>query len=548
VPAAHERAGEQRADNQPPPHRRARIFAHLPASRNARPPLSSDYDPTGLGIREPPSYWLTRFVVLRLLGLVYFVAFLSLAWQVRPLIGAHGLLPARLYLGGIAAHFGSRWEGFLQVPSLFWLDVSDGTLATMAWVGTGLSLLVLAGLADAILMAVLWALYLSFVHIGQLWYGYGWEIQLLETGFLAIFLCPLLDPRPFPRLPPPAAVMWLLRWLIFRIMLGAGLIKLRGDSCWRDLTCLYYHYETQPIPNPLSRTLHFMPRWFHRAGVRFNHLAELVAPWFAFWPRAARHVAGAIMLAFQIFLILSGNLSFLNWLTIVPILACFDDSLLRRVLPRRIVARADRAAAEAIPSRVQGVTVAALVLVVAALSVAPVRNLLSPQQAMNTSFERLELVNTYGAFGTVGRLRPEIVFEGTSDATITPSTQWREYEFKCKPGDPARRPCIVSPYHYRIDWQIWFAAMSAPAHYPWTVHFTWKLLHNDPGTLSLLAGNPFPDAPPRFVRARLYRYEFAPRDDPSGAWWKRTLLRDWLSPQSTDDPNLRSFLAARGWD
>jgi hypothetical protein len=497
--------------------------------------------------RSAPSYWLTRFVLLRLAGLVYAVAFLGLAQQVLPLIGHDGLLPADLYLGRLATYFGSRAAAFLQVPSLFWLDVSDRVLVATAWLGVGLSLLVLAGLANALLMAVLWALYLSFVHIGQDWYGYGWEIQLLETGFLAIFLCPLLDPRPFPRRPPPTAVLWLYRWLILRIMLGAGLIKLRGDRCWRDLTCLYYHYETQPLPNPLSRWLHFRPHWFHRAGVLFNHLAELVAPWFAFWPRVARHAAGGVMLALQVFLILSGNLSFLNWLTIVPILACFDDSLLGRVLPRRLATRAERAAAEASTSRVQQVAVGALVVLVTVLSIDPVRNLLSRRQMMNTSFNRLELVNTYGAFGSVGRLRPEIVFEGTSDETVTAQTQWREYEFQCKPGDVMRRPCVVAPYQERIDWQIWFAAMSTPERYPWTLHLVWKLLHADRGALSLLANDPFPDAPPRWVRARLYRYEFAPPEDQSGAWWKRTLVNEWLPPLSADDPRLRRFLAAHGW-
>src|SRR5437867_2085859 len=287
--------------------------------------------------RAPTSYWLTRFVILRLLGLVYFVAFLSLARQLVPLIGQHGLLPAGHFLSGIEEQFGSRLDGFLQVPSLFWIGSSDGFLLAMAWLGMGLSMLVLLGFANAILLAVLWAIYLSFVHIGQDWYAYGWEIQLLETGFLAIFLCPLLDPRPFPRLGPPTPVLWMFRWLICRIMLGAGLIKLRGDPCWRDLTCLYYHYETQPIPNPLSRYLHFMPKRVHQAGALFNHVSELVAPWFAFHPQRARHAAGAVMLAFQVTLILSGNLSFLNWLTIVPILACFDDSLLSRGLPRRLV-------------------------------------------------------------------------------------------------------------------------------------------------------------------------------------------------------------------
>jgi lipase maturation factor len=499
------------------------------------------------GPGRPSSYWLTRFVVLRLLGLVYLVAFLILANQALPLIGEKGLLPAGLFLRRAETLFGSRLEAFLQYPSLFWIDVSDPCLLSMAWLGAALSLVMLLGYANAILLAILWVLYLSFVHIGQDWYGYGWEIQLLETGFLAIFSCPLLDGRPFPRRPPPVPIVWMLRWLAFRIMLGAGLIKLRGDSCWRDLTCLIYHYETQPIPNPLSRTYHFMPVWFHKGGVLFNHLCELVAPWFSFGPRLARHVAGVLMLLFQIILISSGNLSFLNWLTIVPILACCDDSLLRHILPRRLVARAERAAAESRASRPQRIAVAVLVVVVAVLSIDPVRNLMSSHQAMNTSFNRLHLVNTYGAFGSVGRQRPEIVFEGTEDPVITEQTRWREYEFKCKPGDPGRRPCIISPYHYRLDWQIWFAAMSTPARYPWTLHLIWKLLHNDPGALSLLAGNPFPDAPPRYIRATYYRYEFARPDDPGGAWWTRSPLGLWLPPLSADDRRLERVLAAYGW-
>ena len=192
---------------------------------------------------------------------------------------------------------------------------------------SALSLVVLAGYANAIILAILWAMYMSIVHIGQIWYGYGWEIQLLETGFLSIFLCPLLDGRPFPKRPPPLLVFWLFRWLGFRIMIGAGLIKLRGDPCWRDLTCLYYHYETQPIPNPISRYLHFAPQWFHKIETAWNHFVELIVPWFSFGPRPARHIAGVLLIGFQIFLIISGNLSFLNYVTIIPFLACFDDTL-----------------------------------------------------------------------------------------------------------------------------------------------------------------------------------------------------------------------------
>jgi hypothetical protein len=496
-------------------------------------------------VAKQPTYWLTRFLILRLLGLVYFFAFLSLARQVLPLIGEHGLTPIPPFLQDVVWYRGSRLEGFELYPSLFWLNASDALLQRLSWLGCALSLVVVLGYANAILLAVLWALYMSFVHVGQIWYGYGWEIQLLETGFLAIFLCQPFDPRPFPGRAPPTAVIWLFRWLIFRIMLGAGLIKIRGDTCWRDLTCLYYHYETQPIPNPLSWYAHFAPRWFHRCGVVFNHVTELGTPWLAFGPRLARHIAGVTMVCFQMFLILSGNLSFLNYLTIVPVLACCDDEFLARLLPERLVSRAENAAESAAPSRLQQGVAAALAALVAYLSIAPVANLLSAGQVMNTSFGALDLVNTYGAFGSVGKVRYEIVLEGTSDETIGEATRWKPYEFPCKPGDPRRRPCVISPYQPRLDWQIWFAAMSTPKGAPWVVHFVWKLLHNDRGALSLLANNPFPQRPPRYVRARFFGYEFAPPG--SGAWWKRSYVDDWLYPLSIGDPRLEKFLSDYGW-
>jgi hypothetical protein len=328
-------------------------------------------------------------------------------------------------------------------------------------------------------------------------------------------------------------------------MIGAGLIKLRGDPCWRDLTCLYYHYETQPIPSPISRYLHFAPHWFHKFGTAWNHFIELVVPWFSFGPRQARHIAGVLLVSFQMVLIISGNLSFLNYVTIIPFLACFDDTFLRRVLPRPIVKCAERAAQESEPSRINNTIAIGLSLLVAYLSVAPVANLISERQMMNTSFDRLSLVNTYGAFGAVGKERDEIIFEGTDDAIITGDTKWKEYEFKAKPGDPNRRPPFVAPYQPRIDWQIWFAAMASPAEYPWTLHFVWSLLHNDPGTLSLLANNPFPARPPHYVRARLYRYHFAPPGDP--AWWKREAIGEWLPALSIDDSQFRRILAAMDW-
>src|SRR5436189_2046742 len=315
------------------------------------------------------SYWLTRFVILRLLGFVYAVAFLIAANQLVPLIGEHGLTPARDFLNVVQTQLGSRSAGMLRIPTLFWVGISDNALLIFSWIGFALSLVVLSGYANAILLAVLWAMYLSIVHIGQIWYGYGWEIQLLETGFLSIFLCPLLDGRAFPKCRPPILVIWLFRWLGFRIMIGAGLIKLRGDPCWRDLTCLLYHYETQPIPSPVSRYLHFAPLWFHKIETAWNHFIELVVPWFSFGPRQARHVAGVLLVTFQISLIVSGNLSFLNYLTIIPFLACFDDTFLLHFLPRALVRRAERAAQESEPSRINNVIAIALSNVVHYLSV-----------------------------------------------------------------------------------------------------------------------------------------------------------------------------------
>jgi hypothetical protein len=342
-------------------------------------------------------------------------------------------------------------------------------------------------------------------------------------------------------------VIWLFRWLLFRVMLGAGLIKLRGDPCWTALSCLDFHFETQPIPHPVSWLYHNLPTWVHRSGVAFNHLVEVIAPFFVFGPRIARHSAGALIVAFQLVLISSGNLAFLNWITLVAALACFDDSIWRRILPARLVEIAERAGGSARGSRAGSVAVAALLAVVIALSANPVANLLSDRQIMNTSFDRLHLVNTYGAFGSILRQRDELIFEGTLDSSITEDTLWREYDWKCKPGDPQRRPCLVTPYHYRLDWLIWFAAMSNYERHPWLVHLVWKLLHGDPGALSLLAGNPFPEHAPKFVRVELYRYEFTDWGDAGGAWWKRRRLREYLAPLAVDNERLRAYLEAHGW-
>jgi len=496
---------------------------------------------------SPSTYWLTRFVILRLLGVVYAVAFLAAINQIIPLIGADGLLPIGIFLRQASASLGSTGAGFLRLPSIFWLWHSDTALLTVAWVGFLLSCAVVAGYANALLLAALWFLYMSFVHAGQDWYGYGWEIQLTETGFLAIFLCPLLDMRPFPRRAPPIAIIVLFRWLIFRIMLGSGLIKWRGDNIWRDGTALYYHFETQPLPGPLSRWFHFLPRAVLKIGVFFNFLAELVAPWFAFWPRVGRHIAGLVIVLFQFTIILSGNLSFLNWLTIIPALACFDDSFWARLLPRAVVRKAEAAANRTEPSRPMLVTSWVVAAVVALLSVQPALNMVSPGQIMNTSFDPLDLVNTYGAFGTVGQERLNVVFEGTMDEKPGDSANWKPYIYKGLPVLLDSKPPQIAPYQLRLDWQMWFASMSSPDEYPWTLNLVWKLLHNNAGAVSLFAGNPFADKPPRYIRAVLYRYSFATPGNTQGLWWNRAQVSIWIPAISAQNPSLIKFLQSEGW-
>lgn len=499
--------------------------------------------PTPAALQE--RYWFSRFIFLRLLGLIYFVAFLSLWNQFAPLIGRDGLLPAQPYLDAVRSEAGDDVSAFMTLPTIFWWSCSNEMLALCAQIGVVAALLLVAGFANVPLLLLLWALYLSFVHIGQLFWGYGWEILLLETGFLAIFLVPLIDARPGAASAPPRPVIWMLRWVLFRVMFGAGLIKLRGDACWRDLTCMMFHYETQPLPNPASWYLHHLPAWVHSGEVLFNHFVELIAVWLLVAPRPLRHFGAACIVVFQLALIVSGNLSWLNWLTLALCVPCFDDAALLRFLPRRLQARGlEDDASIPIGRRV---VVYALSVVVALLSYAPIANMLGPRQAMNRSFDPLHLVNTYGAFGSVGQVRREVILEGTMDSN--PSTaEWREYQFKCKPGDVRRRPCIVAPYHYRLDWQIWFAAMATYRQNPWLIHFASKLLHGDRAAADLLAFDPFPNAPPKFIRAELYEYHFTSRSDATADWWKRQRIGSYLPPLSADDPALQNFLRANNWN
>ena len=461
------------------------------------------------------AYWYSRFLFERALAAMYLVGFAVAVNQFVPLLGERGLLPVSRF---------TQLVPFRASPSLFYLSPTDTAFRVCAWLGLGLAVLMLTGwpqqrgaAVSAVVWALMWVLYLSFVNVGQTFYGFGWETLLLESGFLAIFLGGWST-------TPSVWLVWMYRWLLFRVMFGAGLIKIRGDSCWRDLTCLNYYFETQPIPNSLSWYFHWLPETVHKAGVAINHVVELIVPFAYFAPQPIAGIAALVTIGFQGVLIVSGNLSWLNWVTVALCIPALDDRFLSWLPIAPPVLHE--------PDLVHRGAIYLLAAVVALLSVAPTLNMLSASQVMNTSFEPLHLVNTYGAFGTITRTRYEIVIEGTDEPSVTPNTAWREYEFKGKPGDPARRLPQIAPYHLRLDWLMWFEAFSPQPQDEWFIALLQQLLRGDAATLSLLKTNPFPAGAPRFLRARYYRYWFTTADErrQTGRWWNRQLVSEYVRP------------------
>ncbi len=463
-----------------------------------------------------PDYTIARFLLERGLAAIYLVAFVVALRQFRPLLGERGLLPAPRFL---------RLVPFRRSPSLFHLGYSDTALALVAWAGILGSAALVVGLPQSwplpltmLAWAGLWILYQSIVNIGQTFYAFGWESLLLEAGFLAIFL-------GNDQVAPPVVVLLLFRWLAFRVEFGAGLIKMRGDPCWRDLTCMDYHHQTQPLPNPLSWWFHRLPRRLHRLEVLGNHGAQLVMPFGLLAPQPVASVAAGYLILTQLYLVISGNYAWLNWVTIVILTAALADPVVGALLP------VEPAVLPGAPAWLHGAVIG-LAMVVIYLSYWPVRNMLGRRQLMNYSFNPLHLVNTYGAFGSVTRERDEVVVEGTDDVRLTPETNWRAYEFKAKPGDPRRRPPQVAPYHLRLDWLMWFLPLSPAYGEDWFVPFLGALLRNDAAVVALLGRNPFPDRPPAFVRARLFRYRYTTWRERrrTGAWWHREHIGEFVRP------------------
>ncbi|CAB9523437.1 Lipase maturation factor 1 [Seminavis robusta] len=537
------------------------------------------------------TFSLTRIVLLRALALVYFVAFTVALRQNKALIGDDGITPARYellearqraverkkqrdqWLDGLLGDTRKKrsplttfklriqkhaiyqrlrevlWDRADRMGrplmSVFWLAGKNNYerlnpwLDAVAVMGMTLSGLVgTLGAANVPILLTLWICQRSLMSVGGCWYGFGWEPQLAEMGFHALFLVPLLSLQPIPlsNPTPHSIVIWSFRWFLFRIMMGAGLIKFKSnDRKWKDLTAMNYFYETQPVPSVLTRTMHFMPTAFHKFEVLINHFVEVVAPWFLilpFVPCQIRRAAGLIQIIFQLVLISTGNLSFLNWLTMIPAIACLDDACLRRLFaPSRVVEASIMAAVAKAPTiPVVPVLFGALVTW---LSVPVVQNLLAKRQQMNASFDPLRLINTYGAFGVVDEVREEWII--SSAASRDMEEEWKEYEFKVKPGNVHRKPRWITPYHYRLDWQMWIASSCRTLdRSPWLYRFLIKLLQRNQGVQDLLAEDPWKDSTqaPKYIRVDAYKYKFhRPGEAKDGGYWEREFVRRVYPPQ-----------------
>jgi predicted DCC family thiol-disulfide oxidoreductase YuxK len=473
---------------------------------------------------EPPRYALLRWIFLRGLGVIYLIAFVSLWTQISGLVGRNGILPAAEFLAAVKGRFG--YEAIPLLPTLCWLDAGDTMLHLLCFGGVLLSLLLIVGIAPAAVLFLLWLFYLSLTVAGQDFLNFQWDALLLETGFLAIFLAPL---RLLPNLQregePSRVVVWLYRWLTFRLMFMSGLVKLTsGDPTWRDLTALTYHYETQPLPTVFGWFAHQFPVWVHKFSCIVMFGIEIVIPFLIFGPRRLRIAAASGLLFLQLLIFLTGNYCFFNLLAVLLCLWLLDDAF----LPKAIAAFSRKLSfGQAGPAgrrwpRWVLIPLTAFVLFLSVPElIGSFRVRIEYPDWINKTYGALlpfRSVNGYGLFRVMTTSRPEIIIEGSNDGV-----DWAAYEFKYKAGDLKRAPVWVQPHQPRLDWQMWFAALGDVRRNGWFVELCRKLLQGSPDVMGLLQTNPFPEKPPRYLRAVLYDYRFTDiatlRRD--GTWWTR---------------------------
>lgn len=469
---------------------------------------------------EPERTAVASWLFLRLLGFFYLAAFWSLGVQILGLVGQDGILPVSEYLDAARQGWGST--AYWGLPTLFWLNASDTALVLGAAGGVGLAVLVMAGVWVRPALAGLFALYLSYTYAGQDFFNFQWDLLLLEAGFLAIFLT-----------GGSRIVVWLYRWLVLRYLFLAGAVKLlSGDPTWRDLSALDYHFWTQPLPTPLAWYAAQSPHWLLAGGTAATLGVELAVPFLIFLPRRPRALAAALILVFQLLIVLTGNFNFFNLLTMALCLFLLDDAALARVLPAQVgaLARAQMPA----PGRLATGLAAALALVVVPVGVNTIWSRFTATNlpiagVLSEAVAPLLIVNPYGLFAVMTTTRPEIVIEGSDDGQT-----WRAYAFRFKPGPVTRAPSWNIPHQPRLDWQMWFAAYGTFSQNRWFERLMLRLLEARPAVLALLGSNPFPNKAPTYVRAQLYDYRFtsAGTDAAANAWWVRRPQGLYFPPAS----------------
>ncbi len=468
---------------------------------------------------------LSRWVFLRALGLIYFSAFFSLLFQIRGLIGPDGILPA----GGYLARVSGAYPGALHwwyAPTLLWFSSGNGMLMGLCWVGLAASLLLAANLWPRLTLLVCFVCFLSFVAATGTFSEYQSDGMLLEAGFLAWFLAPRgIRPSLGARSLPTHASLLLLLFEWFRIYFMSGVVKLAsGDPTWRNLSAMYEYYQNGPLPTSIGWYLQHLPHWFQIGTAALTLAMELGLVFLAFLPRPFRIACFWIVTFWQVGVILTANYCFLNYLVLALGFLLLDDRAFRRFIPRRRRTLAIPPARSTAFANTDAVFTAVALLWVFYAALVPLvglfaRDVLPPGPAI--ALEPFRIANGYGLFATMTPHRYEIEFQGSEDGR-----NWTAYPFRYKPQNLTERPRIYAPYQPRFDWNLWFASLGAWEGNPMVPRTEEKLLEGSPDVLALFAGNPFPQAPPRYVRAVLWQYWFttAAQKRATGDWWRRLLL------------------------
>ena len=479
----------------------------------------------------PPGYLAARWLFLRALGLIFFSAFYSLAFQIRGLIGPNGILPARDYLVQVARVLGSA--RFWYAPTVFWWSASDRFLLGVCVAGMVASLLLVLNLCPRGMLVICLVAFLSFIAAAQDFASYQSDGMLLEAGFISLFLAPPgWRPRWGTSDPPSRASRYLLIWLMFRIYFESGIAKILGrDPEWRDFTAMDQYYQNGPLPTWIAWYAHQLPHTFHAATAVLTLALELVLIFAIFLPRRSRIALFFVITAWQIGIILTSNYAFLNYLVLVLGFLLLDDKFLARYFPQRLrPTAASLAGAPATAAAVaQGwrsnlrlsvqaifltwifyATSALLIFMLfpaAPLPAGPVRAL-----------EPFRIANEFGLFAVMTRARYEIEFQGSHDGQT-----WTPYPFRNKPQDVHAPPRIYAPYQPRFDWNLWFASLGNWRQYPWVLQVEQRLLSGEPDVLALFARDPFPGHPPEQIRVVLWQYWFTGWSEKreQGLWWRR---------------------------